>query len=149
MLFLYLPPHLWSAALFSLSPGSEPLAQLELWCPGTAVLASGQAWRWRVCDTGWAAFFLGQQSGVGITRAGWTWDFQPGPGEPCFSGRHRSFLLPLQLCWGGGPSAGALICREAWFPSWFSPPSQGRWRWSLGPDLYFSSAGGGAGSPSL
>ena len=98
------------------------LVQLELWSPGTAVLASGQTWRWHVCDTGWAAFFLGQQqSGVGITRAGWTWGFWPGPGEPCFSGLHQSSLLPLQLCWGGGLSAGALICREAWFPSWFCP----------------------------
>lgn len=31
---------------------SEPwlLVQLELWSPGTAVLASGQTWRWHVCD---------------------------------------------------------------------------------------------------
>lgn len=109
----------WECSLFFSELGL--LAQLELWSPGTAVLASGQTWRWRVCDTGWAAFFLGQQqSGVGITRAGWTWGFQPGPEEPCFLGLHQSSLLPLQLCWGAGPSAGALICREAWFPSRFS-----------------------------
>lgn len=147
-LFLYLPLRLWRAALFSLSPGS--------WCSWSSGVPGQLCWP--VVRPG---------AGTCVTRLGhvlcgsaavWRWHHQSWLDVGLLARPRGALLLwsasvlsappPALLGWGalrrGSDLQGSVVSLPV-----LPLPSQGRWQWSLGPDLYFSSVGGGAGSPSL